>query len=1460
MLSIENSPPDPSCPCDVSQLKTGSDEGASHYLPLPEVDLSKPAPFGETPLPRFSIRDYVFITRSKDIKTNWPFSSKSLHLCLKHGVKDVLPPFQPLDKVKNKCFQRCTVQSSAFEDKNLSYFDGEPSGSDDHAILDLSINAQLNRKPAKACIETTSCRSEGDCDFPSTITSLSRSDIESLPTNRLSSPSIDADTLPEDSVEVAAAGPALKAESPTRPSSKKCRLVVKFCANSDRSSTEDISSNCISMTELTMASKICPVCKTFSSSSNTTLNAHIDQCLSMESTPKWMADSKLTKHRIKPRKMRLMVDIYAMAARCTLEELDRRNGTSWATVSRLPTQDNDKSEMPAEGNKQKMLPVNTADTGDVGTVYIDASGTKLRILSKFDGGPSASQVAKDLGARKPSKGGKGSKSFSTKKKKCCAPKHHKYLKLAPQSKKILSHKAHSSQIYRVQGVYHGVEERCKKKKCPIKKQVKSSDSGNLRRWVCSKRTGVAKKVKRKDDHQLPSESDHFCYGNSLMERSQVSKLAKLSQNPIYSSEKGERMKNSFCEARASDKRERSPGRKRLGSPLFGSSTSGGVKSSLPLMKRQMNQLTKDSDSVCDGCILKSPKSTGNYVSLLRSELDDIAAGPSHSSDIPLFPSTYSYMSHHSLTSKTMGFSSSRENVLAVKGRSSVTESSPDAIKKCSAFRTSRVHLTAEIGEKVAAWYSEAGKQHDLMHNLIDKHSGREEISRELSFGSSTALKLKQDRDSISISQRQEAMALKSSQLAPQCYGHGEGEHMDSSVRVDDFMHKVYGSRSDKKEIWIPEEDIFTEPAPKDVVQDGYTNLFESVDLDLQHKLENFTDNQSNSLQSVEDCQGPLCGDETPSGPSKPTLFYGKDIYSADKEGHGFIGKHVHVVEEVDFDVGQANFFAEVDPIPIPGPPGSFLPSPRGMGSEDLQGNSSLTTSRVQSSLDQHDFIDQDSSDSPISAASTLSNSTVTGYDQNYSEPFSSVGTQSVQEKMSSGFSVASIRPSAESVSIVPQMTTPAVEKITFDGENSKINKTSIEKGPLSFRSDEPCCCQRKERTSQGFALNYQESQLLKRRAIASVTLPTLGKQMGCNLNTRPGNSDVMPEIFSLNSCLSSKSEKVAPPIIKSPAGPISFKCSPDAGVKFPGHGNCDSASPSASNPILRLMGKNLMVVNKDEDASMPLVQAEPHPNQLNSSTPRFPTFSEVSPVNIQNQAHCSNHHMVSQIGQDSHELVGPCFDGRLSNSFRRRTTKPPQLAERGPAGLFPDQPQDGGFIALMESREYKGHYHVPAEQNKSKNRPIYAPTYNMQKCLTMPDYQQMSARSAVNANREIIMVDDIAASEANLTTDVTKYSAGLRESKVVSSGIPIPMISDYNSRDVNSLSYYQSQDHSLLGELPAVPKASFHAIPSRGANASSARWSCTSEGSSVLQQSPFFAASSSTGHLRSALYNSPSLT
>lgn len=1398
MLSVEKNPSDPSCSCQFTQLNAtcNSDDKASHKV---VVDLLSPQTHDHDHhhhLPKFSIRDYVFTSRSKDIKKNWPFSLKNLQLCLKHGVKEVLPPFQAHSAVKTQSIRRCAVET---EKKIVATFDAEPSEPNNKEVLDSSGNAQLNNKLENACLES-SCRSAGENEFPSTTTSVSHSEIESVPTKRPSSSSLETDTLLEASASASATAEVRAAGHPTtRPPGKKCRLIVKFSGNSDRISAEDIASNSTAVSE-TMASKVCPVCKTFTSSSNTTLNAHIDQCLSAESTPKWTADSRPTRHRIKPRKTRLMVDIYATAKHCTLEELDRRNGTSWATVSSLPTQDTEKLEMPAEWKRQRVSQVHPEDSGDVGEVYIDANGTKLRILSKSNDAAVASKELEDFQPKNPLKGCKGSKFFS-KKKKRHARKHLKYLKLAPQSRKFFSHKARSPQICGGQEGDYGVEEGDKKEKHQTQKQIKSGDSGALRQWVCSKRRGLTKKVNNQDNRQafrckwhLPQDllidCERSSLGESLTEGNRTEKYANLSENLLSSpgiSERGEKHKS---------------GRKKVGGPLFGDKVSDNTeRSHMPMKENSL--LNRDSPIIHD-C----------HTSDVSSLTNKRASAPGGLVDIPPSSSTTPCMN-------SQVFASTSLRLISRKTRSTVFKSKPKREKKFLAGKMTRLELIGNVDEDVAAWGSEVGQQYAL-----NCKGGRKEINNERPFGKSILRGMIQDRGAISTSEGEETMALESSEQAPQFYGHDDGENTDASVRAgDDVMEKV------------------------DVLE-SVEDAVAAVDT----KFEQLSDRSRTRSNSFEDYNGMLCGGEALTGPTEPSFVDGQEMYSSDEAGNGMIGQNDQMGPSLDSDIGEGNSFPEVDPIPIPGPPGSFLPSPRDMGSDDFQGNSSLTTSRVQSSQDQLDLVDGDTSESPISVASTVSNSTAARSDFNR---LSSV-VHAVQDKLKAGFSTAGAEPLVENAAVVAQTGTGA-ERSYFDGEKFKVKKISIEKRTLSFKNDgQPCCCQRKERISQDVAQNYQESQLLKRRTMTSVTVPAIVKQ-----NVKPNNLDVRPEIFSLGNCPNFVSEKIVPPIMKSSASSTTVKGSPETGVKFSGHGDCDSPSPSTPNPVLRLMGKNLMVVNKEEDASVPLGQSRPCA-QNSHIISQLPTSSRASPGNMQNQ----DCHYFPQIGSQGpvifshnpYDAAGQSFDARLCSSFRNQTNpRTPQTSAQVPSGLFPNQHVNGGFTAPMEPHMYGDAYSSSSRHDRLKFRQSETSSYVMGNVVTSLDRPHKSADCNAS-QREIIVIDDIPESEASVSADVAKYSEGLRASQLISSGISIPTVPNFNSSHVNPFSCYQARDHHpVLGESPAVHNSNFPAIP-RLSNASPVRWVCTQEGSTVMQRGPFVAAPPSASHVRSGPYYSPSLS
>ncbi|XP_047314965.1 uncharacterized protein LOC124918934 [Impatiens glandulifera] len=429
---------------------------------------------------KFSIRDYVFKSRSKDIKNSWPFSEKSLQICLKNDVKHLLPPFQSFDSMKNHYNSR---------------FDEE-----DEVVIVNNDSHQQEETPI----------------FPIPCSS---SVIINKPENTL--------------------------QPPPPPPVKKCRVVNRL----DPNSKELVDT--MNFADHAMVSKICPVCKIFSSSSNTTLNAHIDQCLSTESSNDKLATSDprppppptTSKNKIKPRKMRLMVDIYVTARHCTLEELDRRNGTSWATRP-MPIREEaiDKSHHKEEKLSVSKAVVQKDNNSDDGEVYIDANGTKLRILSKSDD--------------KPVEGSTTNKILPGSKKRLHHRHHHmqklqKPLKLAdPQSKKASFPKSSNNlEIPRDPEMNFTSRKSCNvsektEKSFKAQQHKKDRDFTPIKKWACAKRTNFFNRTARKEDS--PQKLGLECHSSDgpVMENSFSNKRIRNSFEsitPFSSPESSERM-------------------------------------------------------------------------------------------------------------------------------------------------------------------------------------------------------------------------------------------------------------------------------------------------------------------------------------------------------------------------------------------------------------------------------------------------------------------------------------------------------------------------------------------------------------------------------------------------------------------------------------------------------------------------------------------------------------------------------------------------------------------------------------------------------------------------------------------------------------------------------------------------------------------------------------------------------
>ncbi|XP_030548975.1 uncharacterized protein LOC115754155 [Rhodamnia argentea] len=1415
MLSIENPPPDPPCPCQVPLLNNPSfDERAStsHTLAFSEVDLQSKNSPPPPPPPNFSIREYVFKARSKNIQTNWPFSLKNLQLCLKHGVKDLLPPFQHPDTLRTQLSKRCKVEARSLNKRSISSNwerSERPSSrpSSDLPSFDSDVNSNSDRHIVPSCKDISSLKSGGDDDYPLITTSaVSGSQIEPVSTSRQPSSVVETDALVESSVRKDKEATSGKAVSTSQPSGKKCRLIVKFGGKSERSSTEDISSNCTSISEA-MASKVCPVCKTFSSSSNTTLNAHIDQCLSIESTPKEAAD-KLIRPRIKPRKIRLMVDIYTKAPRCTLEELDRRNGSNWAGVSCLPRD----AEPSAEGKKKTLSVLNGDGANDAGAVYIDANGTKLRILSKFNDASLVSPVREDLGLKRSLRGSKGRKAFS-KKRRLHGSKHHKYLKVSSKGKKIHSRKAHELQVIGNHKKHNTLQEGSvgsQRQTSRSQGLMKPGDSGSLRTWASSKRTGLAKKAATREfpplrcqlhlAQNLLVESDQSCPGSNLIMDSGLQKSSCPSDQQM-----SEGKEKPLDGSQMIDKMEQAPGRKRLGS-LVGGRTGDVTVRSLSPAKRKFR---KD-NSLGDSSPLLNLQDNSEHCpsQLVRNKTLEIHASPDSDYGISRNMNARSSRNSRAFSRKALRFSTLRKRVLSLC-QSPEINSKSNRTEKCSNFEKSNMLLAKEMGEKVAALQPKLQRCYDVGQDPSEHQSAGEDSFDDMSFSERA---IGQERGEGSPLPREKATPFRSTPSASHCFDEIEGENIQPSFAVcTGLPERIDSIKSNPNEV---NDDVNGADVPSGLAM-------EDASWGLSGYFSSEYDNHMNSRFKTHSQQF--------LGTAKVSLFTdGGEFSTAEDDDNGANEQNGNDRVDEDSEDGQASSFPEIDPIPIPGPPGSFLPSPGAMGSEDFQGNSSLTTSQVHSSQDQQDLVDGDSSDSPVSATSTISNSVENRVDVDCSER---IAPHEHQNSSWSGFLGTCNEPLVKDAAAAQASSAEVVESNAENAEKLRVGNRSIKKGPLfSTIDDQPCCCQRKERLSQNISLSYRESPHTSRRMMAPLAVPGMGKQLGRGPYAGPAQLDGRPEMFNPTGYVAVRSERSASPTIFSSRDPVTY---PDDRLNGPGRGDCDLASPSASNPILRLMGKDLVVVNKEEDSSVPLGQSESQTGaQENNPSRQFLLYSGVLSAGGQSQKYGLTDHLVIQGSKITREDLNgtgePHFGagalGSSSISFLNS-----KIAKVPPGAFATQQRLVNGF---MEARDYNGGYSSSTQICQPVDVPNSFTMHNQVRIVSFPETQPKKAGSPANLPKEIIVIDDAPENkEANL----------LKNPEIFRDHMPLSRTVDCDPRQGNPFFPHQSQDHLYYGGYPADFSAR--------SNANAVASSHNAEGS-MLQQATFTASSSSRGHLR----------
>ncbi|CAI9756765.1 unnamed protein product [Fraxinus pennsylvanica] len=1434
MLSIENPPPDPQCPCEISQLKScNSHERASDNKQQLEVDLSK-----------FSIRDYVLNTRSKDIQTNWPFSQKKLQLCLKHGVTNLLPPFQSLDYARNSSIEKCDVGSITSDRESISNSDVKLSCSSDHPVSVSYTNIGHGHKLNVDCGDINPTESQEDKEFPSTITSHSYSEREKIP--KVQSPCLEAETknfpgsLTEKPVSVVPS--SNKSESTIKETVKKCRLIVKLSNVADPRLQEVGGANTSVVSE-TMASKVCPVCKTFSSSSNTTLNAHIDQCLSGESTIKCTENHAVIKHRIKPRKTRLMVDVYATAKHFTLEDLDRRNGTNWASNLGFPAPN---IGMSVEEKKDIATPADVEDINEEAAVYIDSNGTKLRILSKFNDLQSNSNAKDDCRPRKLEKRDKESK-FSLSKKKNLIRKH-KLMKCTPhgQNSCFLRHD-HCHKIDDSEQRNVPPEESCEKEECltqPLKAcdQTKLNNFGITRQWVGSKRTGLLKKINLEGENQhsdkgvtkdLQVKSRQSSQTDPFLKRTSSLSSAVLSdQNPQLPPESSRRLENLSLFSHDGCKDPSS--RKRAGFSLSDSqSCHNRKKKHLMLSKCSEKQLRKNIPSRSDKRMELSPtkNSHSSFISSRSSQHHAYSSGGKK------FSSLRNISVDHAFSSRGKKLSSLRKNESIVSQASIPDRSKKSLIRKCLDRKKPHMHYMSGSDEEALASQSTIFRQHHLVEDLCE-NSTQLETTDKLFVDKTRVLKIRKKRGAFMICREEETKALKSSQHSPEFDSRRAGMKIDSfaSDSVPSFISNDMELSGKEVE---NSDDIVCESIP-DMADEG-TFLVFSKSLDSAFPvLAETSDVQGLSQQYLEANKEPF--------PVKAVLG-GEEMFCRDEVGKHIITHNVHMVAELDTYEEPRNYFVDVDPIPIPGPPGSFLPSPGRMGSDDLHGNSSLTTCRVQSSEDEHELIDMDSSESPVSAMSAMSNSIAA---RSYSvslEKLSLEPDHGVQPETRSSFSQASLDPVVESSSPFE----PAVSaegKLNLD--QSRTDLMFAESSPFRFKNSQPCCCSRKEGALSGSALNNQGSQLLQRRSMSSLALPAIEKQMGNFAKRKFESFSSRSEIVSRSKSSSEPEELVA----KSPIGHRPMQFSINSEVKSPNRDHNESATP-ISTPILRLMGKNL-VVNKDKDVS---AETNPAPSSImnDHAQPLSWVDSSVTLGKIHNEDH-SLHHMISQVPVTSDHLQNSRmqtlhFDVSSSNgSVNHSNHKTQLLFPRPSMPMLSNKNYGWSFPSSMGCHEYMGGCNLTPEQLGSRIRVGTTPiTDDIEKVRASSATHLRSAVPCGRATTEIIVIDDTPESKSG---SVIKATCDEGNMKVGGSTVGISA-SMRDSRHPNPLYHYLPQGYSICRGSPIVQNANFQVPPSKGANASPDKWNGTPGDSSVLHSNSITASSTSNDHLRSMLYSSP---
>lgn len=999
-------------------------------------------------------------------------------------------------------------------------------------------------------------------------------------------------------------------------------------------------------------------------------------------------------------------------------------------------------------------------------------------------------------------GDKRSKFILTKKRK----KHHKLLKSASHTKRFCLPKPdHCSKIKSGQESTFSPRENVDKVDCRNKylrsaDQMVSNGLATIKQWACSKRTGLTRKISDKDNHQLSggdmsagmqSDNDVLPRTDSFKKRSC---LVKSPRSSVCLPESSQRMGNMLLDQPQDEHSEEPPFlQKKVDFSSSQSPLPSSKKRSLVLQRCKGKLLKVDGHSVNN-----RPKITIDHALSVKNMR---VGRNTDNSEINCQQST----PHPSFSSKARKFSSLRKNL------SSVSEGPARDVKynlkwKTASFKKSCVSSSSESEEGEAC--QTEGEKHCLRGNPRETNIQGSKSCDRVIVKTSEVLNIRKNREGIMGFNVEGTLGLKSSQSS--AVTHSDNETGSILAGASDATGSVKANHQSQS-------DTTMDPAASEfAVRGDFMSFSKQMDA-RSDEMSGPAMSHCESQLFSEEYKGSFLGTKAAACSQDPILGI-----------EGMIDGNVHDVAELGSnDDGQGNYFLEVDPIPIPGPPGSFLPSPGRMSSEDLHGSSSLTSSRIQSSADHLEFVDQDSSGSPTSAASTVSNSTMARTGSRYSGNLYDGGRDSSKmlkchtgwEDKRSSISGSTVDLLVENSFALRQTANSGNDKDGLD----KINANTLfpGKGTFRFTNDKPCCCVGKGGgTSQGFALNREESQLLQRRALAPSPFPASENQLSLDSFTRPNNILLKSNSFSLSD--SSSGPETNGTAKSSATGYTQFGISADSEFKLPTR-DSESFSPSASNPVLRLMGKDLMVINKDEDSPL---KRSPHSNSTNDLANTRLRNEDLNSF-CQVDAHSR---LVSHFPQSGDPVQH--FDVRLFNGFKSQDSysRPQvQLSPTSPASFSCKSNGSGLMASSFGRQDYLGGCNLHTVRNGPNE------TCDMKKFVATPISHWKNATSVgTNAVREIIVIDDSPENEAN-----SPYTTSMGKMQI-SSG--------YTSRVVD-LCDNRPRGGSGVAQNANLP-TQVNEIPAK-------TWNVNPDGCSLVHPSSFSASSSPAGPFRSSLYYSP---